>query len=30
MHMYTIWEDEINNIHIVAFADEHDPEGKSI
>ena len=25
--MYEVWEDEINDIHIVAFADEHDPEG---
>ena len=27
LNMYEVWEDEINDIHIVAFADEHDPEG---
>ena len=27
LNMYEVWEDEINHIHIVAFADEHDPEG---
>ena len=28
--MYEVWEDEINDIHIVAFADEHDPEGMTL
>lgn len=27
LNMYDVWEDDINDIHIVAFADEHDPEG---
>ena len=27
LNMYEVWEDDINDIHIVAFADEHDPEG---
>ena len=27
LNMYQIWEDDINDIHIVVFADEQDPEG---
>nr|XP_002130664.1 calsequestrin-2 [Ciona intestinalis] len=27
MDMYETWEDDINDIHVVAFADETDPEG---
>ena len=27
LNMYEVWEDDIDDIHIVAFADEHDPEG---
>ena len=29
LNMYEVWEDDIDDIHIVAFADEHDPEGES-
>ena len=28
LNMYEVWEDDIDDIHIVAFADEHDPEGE--
>ena len=27
LNMYEVWEDDINDIHIVAFADDEDPEG---
>ena len=27
INMYEVWEDDINDIHIVAFADDEDPEG---
>ena len=30
LNMYEVWEDDIDDIHIVAFADEHDPEGISL
>ena len=30
VNMYETWEDDINDIHVVAFADDEDPEGEAV